>query len=147
MAAHQAPPIPGILQARIVEWVAISFSNAWKWKVKVKSLSRVQLLVTPWTREPNNVSPAGYGMKCPWADHPSPIPACPLAGHWKFSSHSCVGQYRCVGGRWGNGGGCQEGAEPLCGVIFRYLISYGFLIAHGFPGGASGKTCLPMQEM
>ena len=42
-------PIPGILQARTLEWVAISFSNAWKWKVKVKSLSRVRLLVTPWT--------------------------------------------------------------------------------------------------
>ena len=43
--------IPGILQARIVEWVAISFSNAWKWKVKVKmkSLSLVWLLATPWT--------------------------------------------------------------------------------------------------
>ena len=42
-------PVPGILQARTLEWVAISFSNAWKWKVKVKPLSRVQLLVTPWT--------------------------------------------------------------------------------------------------
>ena len=42
-------PVPGILQARTLEWVAISFSNAWKWKVKVKTLSRVRLLVTPWT--------------------------------------------------------------------------------------------------
>jgi len=42
-------PIPGILQARTLEWVAISFSNAWKWKVKVKLLSRVWLLATPWT--------------------------------------------------------------------------------------------------
>ena len=42
-------PVPGILQARILEWDAISFSNAWKWKVKVKSLSRVWLLETPWT--------------------------------------------------------------------------------------------------
>ena len=42
-------PNPGILQARTLEWVAMSFSNAWKWKVKVKSLSRVRLLVTPWT--------------------------------------------------------------------------------------------------
>ena len=41
-------PIPGILQARTLEWAAISFSNAWKWKVKVKSLSRAQLLATPW---------------------------------------------------------------------------------------------------
>ena len=42
-------PVPGILQARTLEWVAISFSNAWKCKVKVKSLSRVRLLETPWT--------------------------------------------------------------------------------------------------
>ena len=42
-------PIPGILHARTLEWVAISFSNAWKWKVKVKLLSRVRLLATPWT--------------------------------------------------------------------------------------------------
>ena len=42
-------PVPGILQARTLEWVAISFSNAWKWKGKVKSLSRVRLLATPWT--------------------------------------------------------------------------------------------------
>ena len=47
-----SPPgssIPGILQARTLEWVAISFSNAWKWKVEVKSFSRVRLFVTPWT--------------------------------------------------------------------------------------------------
>ena len=43
------PAVPGILQARTLEWVAISSSNAWKWKVKVKSLSRVQLLATPCT--------------------------------------------------------------------------------------------------
>ena len=47
-----SPPgslVPGVLQARTLEWVAVSFSNAWKWKVKGKSLSRVWLLVTPWT--------------------------------------------------------------------------------------------------
>ena len=42
-------PVPEILQARTLEWVAISFSNAWKWKVKVKSLSRIRLFATPWT--------------------------------------------------------------------------------------------------
>ena len=42
-------PIPGILQARTLEWVAISFSNAFKWKVKVNSLSHIRLFVTPWT--------------------------------------------------------------------------------------------------
>ena len=51
-------PVPGILQARTLEWVAISFSSAWKWKVKVKSLSRVWLLATPWT--------AAYQLLCPW---------------------------------------------------------------------------------
>ena len=44
-----SPPVPVILQARTLEWVAISFSNAWKWKVKVKSRNRVWLLATPWT--------------------------------------------------------------------------------------------------
>ena len=42
-------PVPGILQARTLEWVAISFSSTWKWKVYVKSFSRVLLLATPWT--------------------------------------------------------------------------------------------------
>ena len=51
-------PVPGILQARTLEWVAISFSNAWKWKVKVKSLSHVWLSATPWT--------AAYRLPCPW---------------------------------------------------------------------------------
>ena len=51
-------PIPGILQARTLEWVAISFSNAWKWEVKLKSLSRVWLLATPWT--------AATRLLCPW---------------------------------------------------------------------------------
>ena len=49
---HGSPPgspVPGILQARTLEWVAISFSNAWKWKVKLKSLSHVWLLATPRT--------------------------------------------------------------------------------------------------
>ena len=45
----QGSPVPGIFQARTLEWVAISFSNAWKWKVKVKLLGRVRLLATPWT--------------------------------------------------------------------------------------------------
>ena len=62
-------PIPGILQARTLQWVAISFSNAWKWKVKVKSLSRVRLLATPWTaahQAPPSMGFSGHstGMGC-----------------------------------------------------------------------------------
>ena len=53
-------PVPGTLQARTLEWVAISFSNAWKWKVKRKSFSRVQLLATPWTEPTRLLHPWDY---------------------------------------------------------------------------------------
>ena len=60
-------PIPEILQARILEWVAISFSNAWKWKVKVKSLSRVRLLVTPWTAAHQVPPSMGFSRQEYWS--------------------------------------------------------------------------------
>ena len=56
-------PVPGILQARTLEWVAISFSNAWKWRVKVKSLSRVQLFATPWTAAYQAPLPMGFSRQ------------------------------------------------------------------------------------
>ena len=56
-------PIPGILQARTLEWVAISFSNAWKWKGKVKSLSCIQLLATPWTAAYQAPPPMGFSRQ------------------------------------------------------------------------------------
>ena len=55
-------PVPGILQARTLEWVAISFSGEWKWKVKVKSLSRVRLLATPWTAAYQAFPSMGFSM-------------------------------------------------------------------------------------
>ena len=71
--------IPGILQARTLEWVAISFSNAWKWKVKVKSLSRVRLLATPWTaahQAPWEKSPSmGFSRQEYWSGVPLPSPS------------------------------------------------------------------------
>ena len=60
-------PIPGILQARTLEWVAISFSNAWKWKVKVKSLSHVRLLVTPWTSAYQAPPSMGFSRQEYWS--------------------------------------------------------------------------------
>ena len=63
-------PIPGILQARTVEWVAISFSNAWKWKVKVKSLSRVRLLATPWTAAHPAPPSMGFSRQEYWSGLP-----------------------------------------------------------------------------
>ena len=56
-------PIPGILQARTLEWVAMSFSNVWKWKVKVKSLSRVRLLATPRATAHQAPPPMGFSSK------------------------------------------------------------------------------------
>ena len=63
-------PVPGILQARTLEWVAISFSNAWKWKVKVKSLSCVWLLATPWTAAYQAPPPMGFS----WQEYSSGVP-------------------------------------------------------------------------
>ena len=66
-------PVPGILQARTLEWVAISFSNAWKWKRKVKSLSRVQLLATPWTAAHHAPPSMGFSKQEYWSGVPLPI--------------------------------------------------------------------------
>ena len=67
-------PIPGILQARTLEWVAFSFSNAWKWKVKVKSLSRVQLLATSWTAAYQAPLSMGFSRQEYWSRVPLPSP-------------------------------------------------------------------------
>ena len=67
-------PVPGILQARTLEWVAISFSNAWKWKGKVKSLSRVRLFVTPWTAAHQAPLSMGFSRQEYWSGVPLPSP-------------------------------------------------------------------------
>ena len=65
-------PIPGILQARTMEWVAISFSNTWKWKGKVKSLSRVWLFSTPWTVAHQAPPSMGFPRQEYWSGVPLP---------------------------------------------------------------------------
>ena len=65
-------PVPGILQARTLEWVAISFSNAWKWKVKVKSFSCVRLFVTPWTVAYQAPPHMGFSRQEYWSGVPLP---------------------------------------------------------------------------
>ena len=65
-------PVPGTLQARTLEWVAISFSSAWKWKVKVKSLRRVQLLATPWTAAYQAPRSMGFSRQEYWSAVPLP---------------------------------------------------------------------------
>ena len=66
--------VPGILQARTLEWLAISFSNAWKWKVKVKSLSRVRLLATTWTAADQAPPSMGFSRQEYWSGVPLPSP-------------------------------------------------------------------------
>ena len=65
-------PIPGILQTRTLQWIAISFSNAWKRKVKVKSLSRVRLLATPWTAAYQAPPSTGFSRREYWSGVPLP---------------------------------------------------------------------------
>ena len=67
--------VPGILQARTPEWVAISFFNAWKWKVKGKSLSRVRLLTTPWTAAYQAPPSMGFSRQEYWSGVPLPSPS------------------------------------------------------------------------
>ena len=71
--------VPGILQARTLDWVAISFSNEWKWKVKVKSLSCVQLLVTPWTVANQAPPSMGFSRQEYWSRVPLPSANTPLS--------------------------------------------------------------------
>ena len=68
------PAVPGILQARTLEWVTIFFSNEWKWKVKVKLLSRAWLLVTPWTAAYLAASSMRFSRQEYWSRLPLPSP-------------------------------------------------------------------------
>ena len=74
-ARTQGSPAPGILQARTLEWVAISSSNAWKWNVKVKLLSRVRLFTTPWTAAHQAPPSMGFSRQEYWSGVllPSPL--------------------------------------------------------------------------
>ena len=92
-------PVPGILQASTLEWVAISFSNAWKWKVKVKSLSHVRLFATPWTAAHQAPPPMGFSRQEYWSRVPLPSPQIyathfltPSTLQWILtnSSHKCL---------------------------------------------------------
>ena len=78
MRPHRQQPtgsaVPGILQARVLEWAAISFSNAWKWKVKVKPLSCVRLLATPWTAAHQAPLSMGFSRQEYWSGVPLPSP-------------------------------------------------------------------------
>ena len=69
-------PVPGILQARTLEWVAISFSNAWKWKVNMKTFSHAQLFATPWTAALQAPLSVGLCQQESWSG--VPLPSLPM---------------------------------------------------------------------
>ena len=85
-----SPPgstVPGILQARTLEWVAISFSNAWKWKVKMKSLSCVWLFVTPWTAAYQASPSMRFSRQEHWSGLPLPFPNLRYEYYLKINVH------------------------------------------------------------
>ena len=112
-------PVPGILQVRTLEWVAISFSNAWQWKVKVKSL-----LATPWTAAYQAPASMGFSRQEHWSGGPLPSPI-ERAGwtyahyHWQLVGTCCTAQgaqlsddERFRGAECGGGGKeVQEGGD------------------------------------
>ena len=91
-------PVPGILQARTLECVDISFSNAWKWKVKVKSLSGVRPSVTPWTAAYQGPPSMGFSRQEYWSGVPLPS-LCLSLGNGNPLQCSCLENPR-DGGAW-----------------------------------------------
>ena len=86
-------PVPGILQARTLEWAAISFSNAAKWEVKVKSLSRVRLFATPWTAASQAPLSMGFSRQENWSGVPAhchPNPSAEICSNRQMT-HAALG--------------------------------------------------------
>ena len=118
-------PVPGILQARTLEWVAISFSNEWKWKVKVKSLSHGWLLVTPWTAAYQAPPSMGFSRQEYWSGVPLPSPS-----EWLVHSKGI--------GFWI---GVREG---LCEFMLEIAIN--FLKIRWIPGSYSSHLKTGLQK-
>ena len=119
-------PIPGILQARTLEWVAISFSNAWKWKVKVKSLSHVRLFATPWTAAHQAPLSIGFSRQEYWSGVPSPSPVKGLnkskntnypprkkilPAWWPRTEISVL--FQPLNSNWNTGSSCDTNCQPF----------------------------------
>ena len=117
-------PVPGILQARTLEWVAISFSNAWQWKVKGKSLNCVQLFVTPWTAAYQAPLSMWFSRQEYWSWVPLPS----LLPPFKFRASSYVSLWGSLGSDsclpfW------QDPSLPVCLLISINMTFLCFLNA------------------
>ena len=114
-------PVPGILQAITLEWVAISFFNAWKWKVNVNSFSRVWLLATPWTVAHQAPLSMGFSRQEYWSGVPLPSPFSRLM-NWNYRSKGRNPKDRM-------GQHCQKGCR-----ISIYVSTWGLLQIYWVPG-------------
>ena len=120
--------IHGLLQARTLEWVAISFSNAWKWKVKVKSLSPVWLLATPCTAAYQAPPPMGFSRQECWSGVPSPSP---LEKVLKLFSCYCISFYLRrnlfsgnLGNFWANKSKKEKSSDLIFDSFYPPVISW-----------------------
>ena len=104
-------PVPGILQVRTLGWIAISFSSAWKWKVKVKSLSCIRLPATPWTAAYQASPSIGFSRQEYWSGVPSPSP---ISGAWLSYSET------------------QQISEQLQNSTHTYLVNLLFISTYPF---------------
>ena len=112
-------PVPGILQARTLEWVAISFSNAWKWKMKVKLLSRVRLLATPWPAAFQARLPMGFSRQEYWSGVPVPSPT-GRPGVLQFMGSQAVGHDWVTELNW-----------TVQGLLYEFIIDMSYISAWG----------------
>ena len=112
-------PVPGILQARTLEWVAISFSNAWKWKVKVKSLSDVRLLATPWTSAHQAPPSMRFSRQEYWSGVPFPSPNKSLFLH-KFYMVVLMSYLLIINQNW---------KQPICLSNSKWINSVVYMLS------------------
>ena len=115
-------PVPGILQARTLEWVAISFSNAWQWKVKVKLLSCVRLLATPWTAAYQAPPPMGFSRQEYWSGVPLPSPILPPSWVLFPQRQHTVGRDVCGGWGWRAEGKGWNTIHPGLSSLLRFYL-------------------------
>ena len=123
-------PIPGILQARTPEWVAISFSNVWKWKVKGKLLSHAWLLATPWTAAYQAPPSMGFVRQEYW----SGVLFCLLQNCYLSAKDSMVQTKGSCTTFYHN---LLAGGQVLAILFCSFCLYIGKFM--GFPWGSTGK--------
>ena len=108
-------PVPGILQARTLEWVAMSFSNSWKWKVKVKPLSPVRLFATPWTPAYQAPPSMGFSRQQYWSGlfqgaSINFMAAVPICSDFRAQKNKVCHFFHCfsIYLPWSDGTGCHD---------------------------------------